>query len=53
MTALRSYALVTEMKKGAYKKFVNMGQKMEDIVPVVTYVDGVSAIPVPGSISSG
>jgi hypothetical protein len=39
--AATSYGLVTEMKKGAYKKFANMGQKMEDVVGVTTYIDPV------------
>lgn len=33
------------MKKGAFKKFVNMGQRMEDILTVTTYVDDVRPSP--------
>ncbi|KAG8906390.1 ATP-dependent DNA helicase II subunit 1 [Tulasnella sp. 403] len=44
---VKGYALVMEMKKGPYRKFANMGQRMEDIVGVTTYVDSEQQVEIP------
>ncbi|KIO25056.1 hypothetical protein M407DRAFT_76204 [Tulasnella calospora MUT 4182] len=43
---VKGYSLVMEMRRGAHKKFVNMGQQIEDVVPVTAFVDSEQQIEV-------
>jgi len=44
LTNLYRYGLVTEQKKGAYKYFVDLGDRMEVATARTTYVDEVCRI---------
>lgn len=33
-----------EMRRGAAKKFINMGQRVEDVIPVTAFVDSVGIL---------
>ncbi|KAG8920207.1 ATP-dependent DNA helicase II subunit 1 [Tulasnella sp. 417] len=43
---VKGYSLVMEMRRGVHKKFVNMGQRMEDVIPVTAFVDSEQQIEV-------
>ncbi|KAG9028838.1 ATP-dependent DNA helicase II subunit 1 [Tulasnella sp. UAMH 9824] len=43
---VKGYSLVMEMRRGAAKKFINMGQRVEDVIPVTAFVDSEQQIEV-------
>lgn len=47
LTIYRRYGLVTEQKKGAYKYFVDLGDRMEVATVRTSYVDEVRTEPAP------
>lgn len=42
---IKGYGLVTEQRKGAYRYFVDLGDRMEVVEPKTLYVDNVSFAP--------